>query len=159
MTRPALYNSLDQLAAAAAQLLAARRANDPAQVGKGKITADQAAIRLRIMTAIADQWRIMRAGDPFACQHDRYWATGGREGARADEMISTLEAALAGATARHHADPDDTARLELACAIEALLWWQRPAAPGHVRPAIARLHDTTIALRPPQIQPARKEAA
>lgn len=141
MKRPPLADQHQLLAATAKRLLADRQRTDPALVEKGKMTADAASARARIMSAIADQWTNFLARAQFTSQHERWLNSNGREGASLDEMRETLEAAAKGAADRWRKEEADEAKLELACAIEALLWWQLPEPVPYLIPTrIGRMH-------------------
>lgn len=143
-TPPPGYRDWPALAAAAAHILAQRTAGDPAQVAAGKMTADQAAHRMKNATALARQW---------ACVIDRTdapadgWAWFESFGAHPLPVRLDLANVARNAAARAKADPANASAAELAAACAALAWWQRPQIAGDDMPHILHVHAANQFLR------------
>lgn len=133
---PRLADQWSQLAQAAEQLLAARRAKDPASIAKRRMTPDDARQRERVMAAVVAIWRDVERLQELVEPID--WPR--LYGASWDEILIDLRGVAKATTA----SADQTIA---GCAI-ALSWHFEPIAPGalphiwlaadHVRHTAAR---------------------
>ena len=123
---PALASDWHALAVAARRILDQRRTLDPQQVEKGRLTAADAAARLRIATALVAQWDSIAAGQPPYDAETAWIASGGAKGTYPHELRTDLNAAAdrARALADRHGEDADAA--QFAAAVAALAWHARP---------------------------------
>lgn len=134
---PRLRNAWPRLAKAAEQLLAEREAKLPDMVAQSKLTQDAAERALRIMRAIAEQWRRVVAGTALPDPMD-YPA---KLGASQIEMREELERIASRAAKVATAGDADRRSAELAELTAALAWQQTPCAEGCAFPHIWQAHD------------------
>lgn len=120
--RPRWALEIDMLTAVAGDLIAQRTLKYPEAVEKGHLTSEAAADGLRIMAAIAHDWR--RYLDLVILRRPAMISPPA-EAATREERIATLEAAAAKAAALAVRKDSDVYRREYADLVETLLWWER----------------------------------
>lgn len=126
-----------RLAQFVAQLRGSRARTYPAMIADGRISASDAATRLRIITAIAAQWDAVLRGDALPDVPD-YAAM---LGATAAEMREELADVAQRAAARAAADPASRKLADQAMLAAALHWHQQPTEPDCAHPHIWQAHD------------------
>ncbi len=125
-----------ELAEAAQQLLAARRAGDPEAVKRNLFTPERAAQRERIAATIADLMQAVADRRDPGDAEARWIASNGSEGATWSEIRDDLAIAFDAARAAA-LQPGAPAALEhCALLIGALASWMQPACPGGTLPLI-----------------------
>lgn len=126
MTMPPLASDWPALASAAHRILAQRRTLDPQQVEKGRLTAADAATRLRVATALAAQWDSIAAGQPPYDAETAWIVSNGTEGTYPHELRTDLNAAADRARALADRHGEDAEAAHFAEAVAALGWHARP---------------------------------
>lgn len=125
-----------ELADAAQQLLAARRAGDPEAVRRNLYTPERAAQRERIAATIADIMRAVAEHRDPGDAEARWIDSDGREGATWSDIRADLTTAFDAARAAA-LQPGAAAVIEQrALHIGALASWFQPATPGGTTPLI-----------------------
>lgn len=127
---PALASDWPALAVAARRILDQRRTLDPQQVEKGRLTAADAATRLRVATALVAQWDSIAAGQPPYDAETAWIVSGGAEGTYPHELRTDLNAAADRARALADRHGEDAEAAHFAEAVAALAWHARP--PDHI---------------------------
>lgn len=125
-----------ELAEAAQQLLAARRAGDPEAVKRNLFSPERAAQRERIAATIADLMQAVADRRDPGDAEARWIDSNGSEGATWSEIRDDLAIAFDAARAAA-LQPGAPAALEhRALLIGALASWMQPACPGGTTPLI-----------------------
>lgn len=127
MPGPALASDWPALALAARQMLAQREASVAGNVEKGRLTASQAADRVRVARALSRLWDTIAAGQPPYDFETAWVVSEGREGTYPHELRSDLDAAAARARTLADRKGEDAAAAAFAEALAALAWHARPA--------------------------------
>lgn len=126
MVMPALASDWPALAVAARRILDQRRTLDPQQVEKGRLTAADAATRLRVATALVAQWDSIVAGQPPYDAETAWIVSGGTEGTYPHELRTDLTAAAGRARALADRHGENAEAALFAEAVAALAWHARP---------------------------------
>jgi hypothetical protein len=134
VTPPPGYSDYEDLFTLARHLLAQRVARDPAQVEAGKMTAEVAATRLRVMTAICAVWNAVTRGEDIPPLD-----------ATPLEMASDL-GAIAQTLAARAEKSDDVQTQSMSKYATALLWQHQPKE-GFTKPHIILMHELTLDMR------------
>lgn len=134
--QPRWRNDYELLAAVAATIHAGRAQRYPTMVLRDELSQDEADRGIRVMAAIAADWRACAV---FEAAPD--WLDDpARGGAHPFERVNELAAAARRARAAAD-DPHDFEKVGFADAIDTLIWWETAT------PSARWLIDTTIALR------------
>ena len=123
---PVLASDWIALLDAARRILEKRRAFDPDQVTKGRLTEVEASARLRIATALVAQWTSIAAGTVPYDAETAWIESGGTEGAYPHELHADLSAGAALARARADRHDDDREADHFAQCVAALAWHAHP---------------------------------
>ncbi len=127
MTMPNMASEWPALALAARQMLAQREASAAANVEKGRLTAAQAADRIRVARALSQLWDTIAAGQPPYDFETAWMVSGGREGTYPYELRTDLDAAAARARTIADRRGENAYAAAFADALAALAWHARPA--------------------------------
>ncbi len=138
MPGPALASDWPALARAAHRILDQRRTLDPQQVEKGRLTAAEAAARLRVATALSALWDSIATGQPPYDAETAWIASKGTEGTYPHELRTDLNAAANRARALADRHGEDAEAAHFADAVAALAWHARP--PDHISSIIDVAH-------------------
>ncbi len=126
MSVPAMASDWPALALAARQMLAQRESSAASNVEKGRLTAAQAADRIRVARALASLWDTITAGQPPYDFETAWIDSAGREGTYPHELRADLDAAAGRARILADRKGEDAGAEAFAQALAALAWHARP---------------------------------
>lgn len=126
MSVPDMVSDWPALALAARQMLAQREASAAGNVEKGRLTAGQAADRIRVARALSRLWDTIAAGQPPYDFETAWIFSAGREGTYPHELRTDLDAAAARARTIADRKGEDASAATFAEALAALAWHARP---------------------------------
>lgn len=123
---PPMASDWPALATAARQMLAQRETSADANVEKGRLTAAQAADRIRVARALSRLWDTIAAG-AIPYDFETAWIdSAGHEGTYPHELRADLDAAAARARTLADRKGEDAKAAAFAEALAALAWHARP---------------------------------
>lgn len=126
MSIPAMASDWPALALAARQMLAQRESSAAGNVEKGRLTATQAADRIRVARALSQLWDTIATGQPPYDFETAWIVSEGQDGTYPHELRTDLDAAAARARTLADRKGEDAAAAAFAEALAALAWHARP---------------------------------